>query len=736
MGKGFYLPSTRTFNLYVSFRYNASGDLMRWQAWFTWASEMLSLATEGRFRIGRVVYVNNETSGNVLDADLRILDGSAAETLDQFGFGVPGALMRIGTSRLGQPGVLVHELGHYAFGLWDEYEGGGCLPANTFGCVMQQGANSIQLPLDELPRWHPDNVVTEFCTDNHPTFPHRTSVPKTSQEVEEGRSCWESIDRVNLYGAISRPPSAPAPPDTTDVPDPVPIPMVAAAPIHRFVLLLDRSGSMAANDAIDGVRYAAHFWINLESMLGNNKLAVVSYASNPAENVALDAVPLPPSIGHTQAHTNVDNALQNPNGSTNITAALAFGEGLFTGSPAGDVMVLFSDGLHNVGPGPSMDTLTAADTTIYTFSFGTSANRQQMFAIANATGGVTRHILQPANSDHTSFEINKHLSEIAAISHSDKIAAADAMLLSAPDDGVTADVREEPGAPKSLEIIAELTTEEVDKAANMSELEVFVEEGTQQVTFVANYLTGNSVFLYVLDPDDTPLEPVTGQFAARDGHVTYTVAPRKFGMWRMRVLRLDFRDPQPIPVRMFAFAENSELSVVVFGPERLYVRNENVVIRAVAHYPGTLTNVQVRIWPEGDSRPDDPVDELAPGLGQYQLDLGSFPSAGSYPYIIEFRGDDDTIESVRTLAEQEEGDLPERRLTGPWVRRVDRQIHVGPLPTGEDNDGDDLPPGCCGALIRLLLKVCDRAGNTYRRARSMIDQRRRTAVDRSGQAPL
>ncbi len=724
MGNGYYSPSTQTFNLYVSFRYDATSQLTRWQTWFTWASEMLDMATDGRFRIGRVVYVNNETATDVLGADIRISLGNWAHTKDLDGFGVSGSIMTIGDLNLGQPGLLVHELGHYAFGLWDENAGPGgattCVndDDDTYTCVMQRSRNSIQLPVGAPPRWHPSNVVTEFCSDRHPTFPHRTSEPKTWQQHHKGESCWQTIDKITKYGTVDRPPGAPV--TTGTIPNPVPVPMVPAVADGRYVLVLDRSGSMSTNDAIDGVRYAAHFWVDLEEMLGN-QIGVVSYSSSPDPTLALGPLPRP-GVSLAQAHALVDTALVSPGGSTNIRSALDFAQNLFTAPQTGQTILAFTDGRHNVGPDPSPTAIGMWDTVVHTVTFGAHAQRGLMQQIALAADGLHRHVPNPADASHSAFRINRELSIIATTEHSDMIAARDAGLLPAREGGHAPPV-DEPGSPDDLEFVAGLSPEEVAERGDMVELEVDVEEGTVQVTFAANFRGEDRMFLYVLDPDGVPLEPAPAQFAAGEAHASYSVVPRRFGTWRMRLRRLDLDGPRSVPVYLFAFAANPDLTVAVFGTQQLYEVGEPVTVRAVAHYPGTLTNLHIRAWPEGSPDEARTFSEMGEGIGQYTLDLDPFDRPDSYPYVFEFVADDDTIEAIRSPDEEEDETIPPRRRTGPWVRRVDAQIHVGPLPEGEDTDGDELGTGCCASLVRWLLRVCRLGDRTYRQAKARVQQR-------------
>ena len=731
VGKGFYSPTTRTFNLYVSFRYDASAELSRWAEWFAWASEMLAEATQGQLRLGRIVYTNDETMSDALGADIRIEVGSIAETKNYLGLGVSGSHMRIGSNVLAQPGKLVHELGHYAFDLRDEYSGPTDANAlcvddseDTFACVMQRAANSIQLPPPPTPpRWHPTNIVTEFCTDTHPTHPHRKTEPKTWQEHEHHKSCWATIVALpgSPYGTITLPSGAPNTPNPLVIPAGFPpIPMVAAETGGRFVLLLDRSGSMATNDAIAGVRYAADFWIDLESMLGN-ELAIVSYASGPTNDVDLDAIPLPPDPEYTAAHTAVANLT--PGGLTNITGALQHGQALLTAgaSPtSGQTMLLFSDGVHNVGDPPSMNDLTVignAGTIVHTVSFGSGANQSQMLEIATATGGEHRHIDQPFDADHTGYVINRELSSLAAVSHSSEIASArtDLGTASRKESDVTSS--NEPGTREDLEAVAGRTPDEIALASNLFELEVPVEDGADQVTFVANYRSEDNIFLYVVDPGGTPLDPIVGQFAGGDGHATYTVNVRSSGIWRMLVQRFDAEGSRLTPVTLFAFASNPDLTIAIFGADGLFGVGEAITLRATVHYPGTLTNLHIRIWPKGNKAQAVEFSEEWIGTGQYQVDLGPLDRSGSHAHVIEIVGDETTIEAIRSPEEDADERIPERRTTGAFTRVVHRQIHVGPLPTGEDNDGDGLGTGCCGVVVGWVLTLCGSTRKALSRGR-------------------
>ena len=180
MGAGFYSTDTKTLILLVRFMYDPSDPVLalppdhldQWERAFKYASQALAHATRFRdpvqginspgVRIGRVEFVIAET-GNPSQADIWVTSGNGAHT-DTIGGLASGtaAHITVGQRNLTTPGHIVHELGHYAFGLWDEDSGpaGGnqfCIdPANRQAsglCIMQTAGKSVALSPSQADWW-------------------------------------------------------------------------------------------------------------------------------------------------------------------------------------------------------------------------------------------------------------------------------------------------------------------------------------------------------------------------------------------------------------------------------------------------------------------------------------------------------------------------------------------------------------------------------------------------------
>jgi Ca-activated chloride channel homolog len=153
-------------------------------------------------------------------------------------------------------------------------------------------------------------------------------------------------------------------------------------------LVLDRSGSMKGQKLTDLKNAVKAFVDELKKTDGEEQLALSTYSSksNVVEELTF----------------NYDDIIK---ASNNITAdgLTAIGLGLYDGLNAlfGDgkrnlampVVVLMTDGMHNVGVEPMVPAKVAAskNVPVYTISFGKDADIKRMRAIAEATGGKHYH---------------------------------------------------------------------------------------------------------------------------------------------------------------------------------------------------------------------------------------------------------------------------------------------------------------------------------------------------------
>lgn len=717
MGIGVYRPmlagNPGEFDLIVSFRFAASpAEIDEWRNVLFWSSNALAEATDDRMRLGRLIFVNN--SGATDEADIWIHPppptpppGSATYS------GAYGALL---TKQLGMHIELkgltkqlvcqvVHELGHYALGLGEEYQGpnvgstdcGGtvgasCGAANN-ACVMEFGNAGLELTgAGGFSAW---GASTEFCSPgNHdPDGDTEQACLTKSPGNPAGQSCWETIAANYPDVTVPTPPVATVP---NNPPQHAGILWEQRTATPQIALALDESGSMQAEAAIDGVKFAAHAWVDMERLIGA-QLALVSYDTQPELHLPLTTVDT--DAVAQDAHDAIKDKL-NAFGSTNIWGALDIAAEEIIGGPAGVKrrIILFSDGLHNEVPPPDpaavLTKLDDNEIIVHAMSFGNNAGRPFIEAIANDTGGDYRHVDPPADQADAHHVINTELTEWAGECHSGLLASERPELRPRDiDSAVLLKFLEEPFSELDLAAIADLDPESAADAG-MHDVEVLVEDGCWRATFVTTSRREHPVVLYVLRPDGSPVLPEPGVFihGGDDTHFIYSIEGPEPGLWRMRARKRILADIETMPLGMFAFSENPAVSIGLAGTSHVHEVGEPVELQAQVSFQTSLEGVSASYWPASATTPEE-REELSRSLadaarpGRYRSSELVFQEPGSYEFVAQFENDGSAREmQERTLAAIQGVELPEP-YAPPAFRRVKRfQIHVGPLPEGEDLD--------------------------------------------------
>ena len=120
MGMGTF--SGGKFDLIVSIRHDAdAARLAEWQASFERASKILFDATDGQHQFGTIYVCNNSTGSQRADSWLHEEDGQSGSPY--LGLGAAGLHQMIFGDERFKPYILIHEFGHYAYDLGDEYVG-------------------------------------------------------------------------------------------------------------------------------------------------------------------------------------------------------------------------------------------------------------------------------------------------------------------------------------------------------------------------------------------------------------------------------------------------------------------------------------------------------------------------------------------------------------------------------------------------------------------------------------
>lgn len=275
-------PGPARFNISVLFQYDEA-DPLSWRPLFEEGSKLLYDATEKQIQLGNVtIYVNRPEMK--AQADMLVSDdpdkGASAHI---FGFGYQGYHMFFSqihksvTGRIrGQMGF-VHELGHYAFGMYDEYQGSETratasdLPlletTKKFFCIRPQtgGVSSVM----DAGTTTLNNVRTEFCypgDHNYGRFQPADEegglgrIYRNKQQVQRQRSCWEQLVasmRSNWQVTVTAPTSAPV----SDIAGHQPINVtVVSDVVQRTVFILDNTTDRlealkkAASSALGGLK--------------------------------------------------------------------------------------------------------------------------------------------------------------------------------------------------------------------------------------------------------------------------------------------------------------------------------------------------------------------------------------------------------------------------------------------------------------------------------------------------
>lgn len=399
------------FNLVVSIRHDASAtELNEWEQSFQRASELLYDATDGQHQLGDV-YVGNDSCGGD-SADIWILDQEEG-TANAGGLGVLGdASTHItlhGEDRY-RPFIVLHELIHHLYGPADEYSGPGTDSAECVGggsseaCIMEGGWwEGDRFGSDATGGSLVEGEFSELCvaTNHDPD-------DDTYQDDIYDESCWRTM--ADEYGGLSIPSGTPttAEPTGTDT-----INWVELESEERFVLVVDRSGSMAGNKLAEA-KYGADWWA--EQTLDGEHLGVVSFATGASS---------PPDYPLQEISGDSDRTdAQGAIGGITHGGRTAIGDGLRSAlaeiQGAGDractqVVVLLTDGNHNEGeaPGSVLPDLIDGGVRVYTIGIGNSINSSLLQTIASDTGGQFYRIDPSLPQSEQEYQIRERLMEIS-----------------------------------------------------------------------------------------------------------------------------------------------------------------------------------------------------------------------------------------------------------------------------------------------------------------------------------
>jgi calcium-activated chloride channel regulator 3/4 len=311
--------------------------------------------------------------------------------------------------------TLAHEIGHYLYGVFDEYKINATdIPVAK--SVMNNQWNAVNLAAPERFDWLNFSIRHRAAVGG--VFGDWVNTKQTDQERRMKESAWETLARAprNATEATANSPgdwwgsrqrkhfSELA--DVAPEDDNAPTRNLTADATGRtgarehlnivwmssdeivFQIIIDRSGSMDST-MMSNAKTAAKLLVDLAEV-GKATIGVISFSSNVTVNVPLTKVEDEASKANIKAA--IDNIFAS--GSTAIGEAAAAGlQGLLAHGTTGDIKAVFllTDGLNNTGRNPRsvIPDYQAAQIPIFTFSYGSSADFVLMNDMAVQTGGAT-----------------------------------------------------------------------------------------------------------------------------------------------------------------------------------------------------------------------------------------------------------------------------------------------------------------------------------------------------------
>ncbi|MFQ5752471.1 MAG: VWA domain-containing protein, partial [bacterium] len=584
--------------------------------------------------------------------------------------------------------TIAHELGHYLFGLRDEYVSGGFSTGDCgeYHCVLQSQAAADSACLMENFKYSVWERVNEFCWGDTSAAGDHTH--GTAQHEKNEQACWGTIaENYPILGGVNAangegPPTAEPPADFVRPTfirkdDPT---------TTRVVFVLDNSPSMYQREKlkrrIQRLKDAALDFIDHMNTNGSVELGIINF--NSAAEVQFD-LRLLDSDAAVQAAKNsvkdIEIDCDEDPGCTNISAGMTAGKDLLLSTPLAEgpmIMLLMTDGFHDpTGEAPEplavLEDIINAGIRVHAMAIGVSTDDELFQQIAEETGAIFWKGTTGSDSEPI-------LSSIASIIKGGSI------LDSPQSDEITAD-------------------EKILSPVN-------VEKDAAEVAF--HLAWGNDkvkLNLVLIDPMGNEIRPdivretrpENIQLFEGDSYQSYRLIKPIAGQWNFRVIADKL--PRPITfvfqptvisdVRLFAHTEK------ILDPESC---NPLIVLRARAedrvpvidiNMTATVTTPSgksrfIRLHDDGNPENGDDI----PRDGIYSAIVTDFASSGNGTYQFEVKAKADSNRAMIAPGEEPQPTVNNQNFF-PQVRSFDRSFQVNSVindfpdnsPNDTDNDG-------------------------------------------------
>ncbi|MGB5701712.1 MAG: vWA domain-containing protein [Polyangiales bacterium] len=560
--------------LRVTFGFQAdAADLAAWTTCFEHASKMLYHATSGTARIAQVVYANDSTGGTSADAWITeygwsYFDAQHPGEPEGF-FGTDDISMTLSSTAASKPFEVLHEFGHYAFGLGDEYSPtdsrikctakqqqlvapGVDNPNVEQACIM--GArpinNSGYSSTDPVHGW-----ITEFCNEaNH------LHNPGTSHAIEHGdKSCEEVIQQLYPNVEIAR--GSPKR-DFTAFSAPVWTP---ADPGSEIVLVANGAefGPAAGATPSDVIMEAANYFSESASS-ANDSVELIPYET-PVPHLNVPAQPSVAQAVEVAAKTIKRRARQR------VTRTIV-------------VFATSSAGL----PSMSERAKELARDGIRVVTVGLGQNQATLQALAQETNGA----YYEANPSH---DVNKVRDDVMSF--------VDELRLGPP--------------------IFKLSSDSITTRKKT----VRIDEGARRIKFVLSHPPNAGLRLSAAPINPAARAPghISVLSNPKRSYQTLTVDQPVPGKWKVEIQGLS-----DAPFTLTAYSDNPKVRVGVTGAERLYRRGDEVTLHTVVSCPSPVVGLSRAVAKVTSPKGKTKTHRLKKGRGGVHSATFRVKEPGSY----------------------------------------------------------------------------------------------------------
>jgi len=620
-------------DLNIFYNYNEA-DMDSFKNAFTEASRLMFNSTNGQMQFGTIrVSKNNAFEDR---ADFWVLSGAGGASAGGIGvLGTSGIHVTIYRERhrftaedgpdhneRGQLGI-VHELGHHALNLYDEYGkpstgypdapcvNGYCVSDASLVCCIMDGGTTV----------HPTHHRTEWCTnpDDGLSTTHITD-PMNHQEHMHAEACWETIASYcsSEYGAAMTEPAAV---NTADPAGHVNPAWIVIGDQLRYVICVDKSFSMNGSK-ITKAKLGADLFVDLGHEGTGERIAVTSFSGGAGFDPPADVDFHLTEVVNDTVKEDARDAIEliEVENMTAIGAGMRVSldelETLARDTACAEAVILLSDGEHNYGaehPDDVIPDLRDRGARVFTIGLGSAPilDEDLLQHIADETGGLYTH----ASTEE----------ELAAI--------------------YTAYCAEIRGAEVCGEDAGELTPEKYELR------EVYVDEFTKEASFVLHWPTGKGALDLKLEtPDGKIIDPTTPttnpnvKYVQMDYYEFYRVRKPMKGTWKLFIYWRTGPSRVPFGVQTLAEAPGVDFSVFVknhlfkypqvpivqaslsAGPHVAGAKVEGVVVRPPAEPGGLGDTVPLILYDDGQHiHGDEMADD-----GIYSNRFLNFSYNGSY----------------------------------------------------------------------------------------------------------